>query len=75
MSHFEINVAHNGKHLFATHERSARTVREALRIMALLVASFPPSEGYTVNCTEWETRGTGWDLASLSEADRSGEFA
>ena len=55
--YYEINVALNGKHLFATHERSIRSEGELKRVLAILVEKFPESEEYSVSVTKWENRG------------------
>lgn len=54
---YEINVALNGKHLFATHERSlqGKLLIDALDVFHLVAEKFPESEGYTVTMTEWKT--------------------
>jgi hypothetical protein len=56
---YEINVAHNGRHLFATHERSMsnKLLEQALDMMRLMCEKFPESEGYEVTMTEWRTTG------------------
>lgn len=45
---YEINVALNGTHLFATHERSITNVFELKKILPILIEKFPESEGYTI---------------------------
>lgn len=54
---YEINVAFNGKHLFATHERSLSNLLpdDALKVFHLMEEKFPKSEGYEVTMTEWKT--------------------
>lgn len=39
--YYEINVSENGKHLFATHERSLCTEDEARALAKRLKAAFP----------------------------------
>lgn len=53
-SHFEINVALNGSHLFATAPRSCVSERKARTVYAEIRARFPESEGYSVSVTYWE---------------------
>ena len=48
INHWEINVSLNGKHLFATHERSARDVRDKDRIVEVFRNKFPKEEGYQI---------------------------
>lgn len=55
--YFEINVARNGKHFFATAERSCTTRKEALEVYAELKKKFPIEEGYKLDMTQYETVG------------------
>lgn len=55
--HYEINVAKNGKHLFATHERSLSTLRQTAEVLARLETAFPTSEGYSISVSEICTIG------------------
>lgn len=55
--YYEINVSLNGKHFFATHERSIRSEAELRRVLPAIVEKFPESEGYKVSVTKWETIG------------------
>jgi len=51
--HYEINVSKNGKHYFATHERSLRCTREEAQAVARhFQAVFPKSEGYEIALSE-----------------------
>lgn len=50
-SHYEINVALNGKHLFATHERSCVTNLQVREVYKHLSKKFPASEGYELSVT------------------------
>lgn len=54
---YEINVALNGKHLFATHERSMShmLLEQALDMLHLMAEKFPASDGYHVTMTERHT--------------------
>lgn len=45
---YEINIALNGIHFFATHERSITNVFELKKILPILIEKFPESEGYTI---------------------------
>lgn len=60
--HYEINVSLNGRHLFATHERSLTTEADAKALFQDFTIRFPASEGYAVRCTRWEESGRdmGW---------------
>ena len=57
-SYYEINVAKNGRHFFATAERSARDSGEARQLIDEITKRFPETDGYTVSATYWEARGT-----------------
>lgn len=55
--YYEINVALNGVHFFATAERSCPTYAQAIKVYKELEKRFPASEGYELTLTMWETRG------------------
>ena len=57
MPHYEINVAKDGKHFFATHERSLTTDFRTKEVYDKLVEAFPKNEGYEISITYWETVG------------------
>ena len=57
MPHYEINVAKDGHHLFATHERSLTSAHRTKEVYDKLVDAFPKNEGYSINITYWETVG------------------
>ena len=63
--HYEINVAKNGKHVFATHERSLSTLKQTAEVMARLDTAFPESEGYSITVSEVCTIGKGIDKKEL----------
>jgi hypothetical protein len=54
---YEINIAKNGQHYFATHERSISTIEKATEIHEKLSKVFPESEGYKLSLTKWEKIG------------------
>lgn len=56
--YYEINVALNGKHLFATAEHSITSKTRMEEVYELFQQKFPKSEGYTLDVTLWEKRGT-----------------
>lgn len=56
-SYYEINVALNGKHLFATSERSCTTRSECEKVFSIIKKKFPKSEGYDVAVTYWDCVG------------------
>jgi hypothetical protein len=54
---YEINVSLNGKHLFATGERSITSKSALGRALPILKQKFPVGEGYKIDVTQWETTG------------------
>lgn len=56
-SHYEINVSLHGRHLFATHPRSARDKRDMEILRGQFRARFPESEGFRVTVTHWKASG------------------
>ena len=54
---YEINVAYKGKHLFATHPRSASTMGEAIKVYKEISSRFLESDGYKVSVDQWESFG------------------
>ena len=55
--HYEINVTHNGQHLFATAERSLLTEAKAKALFQDFATRFPAEQGYSVRCVRWENCG------------------
>ena len=55
--YYEINVSLNGKHLFATADRSITVSWKAEEIYKLFKEKFPESEGYKISVTKWEKFG------------------
>lgn len=51
--HYEINVSHNGRHLFATHARSITNTSDLQRVAPEIMARFPTSEGFEVTATHY----------------------
>ena len=45
----EINVALNGTHLFATHERSIVSMDDLARVTNIFLKKFPESEGFSIS--------------------------
>lgn len=56
--YYEINVAHHGKSLFATHERSAITLQQANILYEEIARRFPKAEGYEVTMVRYDLVGT-----------------
>ena len=55
--YYEIIVALNGKHFFATAERSVTTSWELERVLAVFREKFPATEGYNIIVTKWSKIG------------------
>lgn len=55
-SHYEINVAFEGRHLFATAPRSLRDEQTAYRLLDTLREKFP-APAYQVTMTHWTVSG------------------
>lgn len=65
--YFEINVALNGKHFFATAPRSITTFGEMLKSYKIFKEKFPKSEGYEISVTHYATTGKFMNLDGLDE--------
>lgn len=46
---YEINVALNGRHFFATHERSIVSLEDLKKVYPILSAKFPEAEGFNIS--------------------------
>lgn len=55
--HYEINVALNGTHFFATHERSIDNDKKLSDVIEVFTEKFPKSEGYEISATRYKTIG------------------
>lgn len=60
--YIEFNIALNGKHFFATHERSCTNSEQAKKLNEVLQAKFPESEGYIITASMDRQRMYGIDL-------------
>lgn len=49
---YEINVSKNGKHYFATHERSISTMEKLIELKNHFEIAFPEKEGFKLDFTE-----------------------
>lgn len=67
MNRYEINVSWQGRHFFATHERSCQSARDAMRVAREIERRFPRSEGYVVNVTHWTESGTTMAVNDLED--------
>ncbi len=55
--YYEINVSLNGKHLFATAERSIVNTFHLQKVYNLFKEKFPEEDGYKINVTKWDKVG------------------
>lgn len=55
--YYEINVALNGQHYFATAKRSLTDELAARGMYAVFCDKFPESAGYRVSLTQWKESG------------------
>ena len=62
---YEINVALNGIHLFATHERSLQSESEMKECLEIFIEKFPESEGYKISVEYWQKTGKNIDIDSI----------
>ena len=56
--YFEINVSLNGRHFFATAERSIRDRATLEKVLDVFRECFTAENGYKITVTKWEKRGT-----------------
>jgi hypothetical protein len=56
-SYYEINVSHNGVHLFATAQRSLTDHSRAMEVLKEIKRRFPETEGFNAKCTYWAVTG------------------
>ena len=74
-THYAINVAKNGQHFFATHNRSLRTKRKAEQVYAEMLDRFPHSEGWDVSITKQFAYGKAFDDSDLQTLYDNGKAA
>lgn len=60
--YIEFNISLNGKHFFATNERSCRNSEEAEKLSKVLLEKFPKLEGYQVSASLNPQKSYGIDL-------------
>jgi hypothetical protein len=63
--YYEINIAKEGNHFFATAERSISTRSKAKLVYDLLKAAFPEEAGYSIKVSRWNQVGEEIDPAKL----------
>lgn len=60
--YYEINISLNGKHLFATAERSITNNLKVEKVYNIFKEKFPEEEGYKIDITYWEKVGKHIDI-------------
>lgn len=65
--YYEINVALNGKHFFATDKRSITNKSTMEKVYKILKEKFPLEEGYDIIVSRYETVGTFVDTNYLND--------
>lgn len=55
--YYEINVALNGRHFFATAERSITDKQKLKDVYKVFKEKFPKEEGYEISVTYWKQYG------------------
>lgn len=63
--YYEINVSQNGKHFFATAERSIRDERDLKAVYTKFKTAFPASEGFALHVTQRMTVGKPIDMEGI----------
>jgi len=66
---YEINVSLNGKHFFATHERSLTNVWELQKVLKVFLEKFPPEEGYKITVYKKEAWNKEVSMDSVLEEE------
>lgn len=64
---YEINVCHQDKHLFATHERSIQSAGDLIRVFKTLDRKFPEQEGYKLYVSVSVVSHNGLDTLKFRE--------
>jgi hypothetical protein len=62
--YIEFNISLNGRHFFATHERSCTDSSKAEELKRVLLFKFPESQGYKVTASITPQRSYGLDLSN-----------
>ena len=60
--YYEINIALNGKHFFATSDRSVTNKWKLKEVYKVLKEKFPTEEGYDITVSHIETVGKHIDM-------------
>jgi hypothetical protein len=66
-SHYEINVSKDGRHFFATAERSCVTHADMVYVLLSFKKKFPKKEGFEISVTYVECGGQHIDTTKIKE--------
>ena len=64
---YEINVSKDGRHFFATSERSLRNDSELIAVYPIIAEKFPEAEGYRISVTRHYEYNRGVDINRIME--------
>ena len=65
--YYEINVAKDGYHFFATAERSIYSLKQLKKMYKLFLEKFPEEEGYSITVSHHPGTSYLMDLDSLTD--------
>lgn len=69
---YEINVALNGQHFFATDKRSITNQMALEKVYRVLKEKFPLEEGYDIIVSKYETVGKFVDMNYMEQKNKEG---
>lgn len=70
---YEINVSLNGRHFFATHERSITNASALMMVFKVFAEKFPETEGYKISVTRKECMSFSIDNKELMGDGNNGK--
>lgn len=70
--YYEINVALNGQHFFATDKRSITNKATLEKVYKVLKEKFPLEEGYDIIVSQYETVGKFVDMEYMEQKNEEG---
>lgn len=70
--YYEINVALNGQHFFATDKRSITNKHTLEKVYKVLKEKFPLEEGYDILVSYYETVGKFVDMNYMEQENEEG---
>ncbi len=70
--YYEINVALQGQHFFATDKRSITNKQTLEKVYKVLKDKFPLEEGYDIIVSQYETVGKFVDMNYMEQESKEG---